>query len=630
MGYSSNAKVYHNSIYGRGGIHWEDGTLWAYVKNNIVHITDGNLWPFRSYSGQYSRPRDMVVENNNWFNSGSGAKRVKWGPADGPTDYEYYDNELAAWQALTGDVGDNAIFTDPLYHSVGNDDVNLTDSSPGKDTGLDLDIDTDYTGASRIGNHDMGALEFDPNPAVPGAATTPSPADAATGQDINVDISWTADDDADDHDVYFGTNPSNVLNATKSDGQFKGNQVGVTYNPGTLEYATPYYWRIDEVNDTLPATTKGTVWTFTTKTSASGAAGWYNASWLYRKKIIIQATNVDSDLTNFPLYVPISSDADIGASAKSDGSDVRFTAADGQTLLDFHMPYWDVTASVADANVFVECDPNDSSPAAAWIYIYYGNAAASDDQDEAGTWDASYAGVWHLDETAGAAVDSDGTNDGTYTVDLPDEQAGILYYCQDFDGVGDYVDLGSTISVADQDFTVSAWFKTTDATVGGIFSNFQSGAGDEWFALAVNASGGMDEDAGDIGFGIDDAGTKQGAETTGAGYNDNAWHHICGKREGTNLELFVDGGSVDVNAIGAYGDIDGTLAPRIGTFGNIGDTHSFIGQIDEVRISTTARHDDWIKFEYYNIFNGDNELDWGLEEVDAAPGSKNMIIIIGA
>ena len=51
------------------------------------------------------------------------------------------------------------------------------------------------------------------------------------------------------------------------------------------------------------------------------------AGWAYRKAITISNANVDADLTNFPLFVKINADADIGAGALANGYDIRFTAA---------------------------------------------------------------------------------------------------------------------------------------------------------------------------------------------------------------------------------------------------------------------------------------------------------------
>jgi hypothetical protein len=100
----------------------------------------------------------------------------------------------------------------------------------------------------------------------PGQATSPNPADTATGVGVNADLSWTAGPNTSTHNVYFGTSSSTVDNATTSSSQFKGNQGGTTYDLGTLNTSTTYYWRIDEVNDTHSTTTKGSVWSFTTGT----------------------------------------------------------------------------------------------------------------------------------------------------------------------------------------------------------------------------------------------------------------------------------------------------------------------------------------------------------------------------
>ncbi len=94
-------------------------------------------------------------------------------------------------------------------------------------------------------------------PLPPGQASNPSPADGATGINIDADVSWTAGADATSHDVYFGQSTSPP---------FIQNQAGTTYDPGTLSEATTYYWRIDEVG--AGGTTTGTTWSFTTGSTA--------------------------------------------------------------------------------------------------------------------------------------------------------------------------------------------------------------------------------------------------------------------------------------------------------------------------------------------------------------------------
>jgi glycoprotein endo-alpha-1,2-mannosidase len=84
-------------------------------------------------------------------------------------------------------------------------------------------------------------------------ARSPVPANNAVDVMPNADLSWTAGTEAASHNVYFGTS---------SPGTFRGNQTATTFDPGTLDFNTPYYWRIDEVNG--PNTVAGDAWTFRT------------------------------------------------------------------------------------------------------------------------------------------------------------------------------------------------------------------------------------------------------------------------------------------------------------------------------------------------------------------------------
>lgn len=84
-------------------------------------------------------------------------------------------------------------------------------------------------------------------------ATNPNPPDGATDVDLQADLSWTPAPEAASHDVYFGT---------VSPPPFAGNQTAAIFDPGTMDYETTYYWRIDEVNKW--GITAGQIWSFTT------------------------------------------------------------------------------------------------------------------------------------------------------------------------------------------------------------------------------------------------------------------------------------------------------------------------------------------------------------------------------
>jgi hypothetical protein len=110
----------------------------------------------------------------------------------------------------------------------------------------------------QIDNVQLEVYGGEPQPGdPPGQASAPIPSNGASGLGIESNLSWSAGTDATSHDVYFGTNSS--LNG----GAFKGSQGGTGYDPGTLDYGTTYYWRIDEVNS--DGTTTGVVWSFATE-----------------------------------------------------------------------------------------------------------------------------------------------------------------------------------------------------------------------------------------------------------------------------------------------------------------------------------------------------------------------------
>ena len=91
----------------------------------------------------------------------------------------------------------------------------------------------------------------------PKTAYLPVPADGGEAVAVDKRLSWTAGFGGKLHTVYFGDNFDDVSNAAG------GLPQGLTtYNPGPLEQAKTYYWRVDEF-DAL-ATYKGNIWSFTT------------------------------------------------------------------------------------------------------------------------------------------------------------------------------------------------------------------------------------------------------------------------------------------------------------------------------------------------------------------------------
>jgi hypothetical protein len=98
----------------------------------------------------------------------------------------------------------------------------------------------------------------------PGAVGNPQPANGAVDVPMITALGWTAADNAASHEVYFGTDADAVGNATKASPEYAGAKTlgSEAYDPGKLDWATAYNWRVDEV---YPANTvTGLVWSFVT------------------------------------------------------------------------------------------------------------------------------------------------------------------------------------------------------------------------------------------------------------------------------------------------------------------------------------------------------------------------------
>jgi hypothetical protein len=92
----------------------------------------------------------------------------------------------------------------------------------------------------------------------PKTAYAPYPADGGETVSVNTSLIWTSGFGSKLHTVYFGDNFDDVNNA--AGGLPQG---AASYDPGPLEMAKTYYWRVDEF-DALD-TYKGNIWSFSTE-----------------------------------------------------------------------------------------------------------------------------------------------------------------------------------------------------------------------------------------------------------------------------------------------------------------------------------------------------------------------------
>jgi hypothetical protein len=96
---------------------------------------------------------------------------------------------------------------------------------------------------------------------VPLQARAPQPANGAKGVGVDTALNWRPGRQAASHQVFFGTDPS-ALTAGQTVTDHR-------YDPGSLNFGTTYYWKVNEVNTVKGVTYPGDVWSFTTQEYAT-------------------------------------------------------------------------------------------------------------------------------------------------------------------------------------------------------------------------------------------------------------------------------------------------------------------------------------------------------------------------
>jgi len=383
---------------------------------------------------------------------------------------------------------------------------------------------------------------------------------------------------------------------------------------GEDDAVSPFDGTLDELR--ISATPRSADWIkfeYHNMADADNAITWETKTntldgWTLRKPITISKTNVDSTLTDFPLYVKIRADADLGTSARSDGYDIRFTTSTG-VILPYERENFHIRTGSGAGDFWVKV-PRVSSTADTLLYMYYGKADAADGEDKTNVWDSSYKGVWHLGQTSSGALSAadSTTNANNGGVAGATNAAGQVGGAGGFSGT-QYIDLGSNSSLDFTDnFTIESWVNTSSGVPGsnaGIFGRIPA-TSDAGYQLASWN--------GTLAFGW--YGSTPSNHYTGVTVNANpsagTWHHLVGVSNANVKNIYLDGvlqTSTQIDTI-ASANINAVLGRWYGNY----DGYYVQLPLDESRISATPRSAAWIKFEYQNMASETNEITIGEDQ----------------
>ncbi len=304
--------------------------------------------------------------------------------------------------------------------------------------------------------------------------------------------------------------------------------------------------------------------------------------------------NNDESLVDFPVLVHLTAANFDFSEAQSAGQDVRFVDGDNLSTLSYEIEDWSATEQLA--NIWVKIPQIDASSNNDFIYMYWGNSAAPDKQNGAGTWNKGYVAVYHMNDakdplkvTDSTGNGNNGTKSGPGTPQQVDAKVGKG---QGFDGTDSYIDCGNgpTLSFGNGAFTIEALVDQSP----GIAAKAVLSKAERYYAQGYNLW---------ISNSGDNVGTVEGnGASTYANVEQGSllgsWHSI-GIEKSSQLLKIVDGVLTSPGTdLGDLGSVDSTRPLYLGRVSDDAGLSRFQGTIDEVRLSNVARSAKWIKASY--------------------------------
>jgi biopolymer transport protein ExbB len=262
------------------------------------------------------------------------------------------------------------------------------------------------------------------------------------------------------------------------------------------------------------------------------ASAWWNDQWSLRKKITIDTGPSGASVSDAIGTTPILVRLHVGnfrfGSAKEDGGDLRFVAADDKTPLKHHVEKYD--SLLGEALVWVsiaDLKPGTKNE----IWLYYGNAKAPTAVDAKGTYDPDTLLVYHFADRGTPAQDVTAWANSAQSV-APGADGAIIGQGARFDGQTALALPGSPSLVVAEggELTWSIWLKMTAPQPRAVLFSRSEGPN----GLIIGLDNGVPFAE------VTNAGTTQ-RSGDGAAISPGAWRHLALVAKNNQITLYVDG-----------------------------------------------------------------------------------------
>lgn len=367
---------------------------------------------------------------------------------------------------------------------------------------------------------------------------------------------------------------------------------------------------------------------------AADAVGvdWYNDgtafggySWQYRKEITIQDSQVPATQSNFPVVISLTSDSDLSSKAQADGDDILFTDSTGRTKLSHEIEKYSSGTLVAWVKV-----PTLNGSSNTTLYMYYGNPAASAQENPTNVWDSNFKAVYHTQETSNVTTIADSTSNG-YTMTKRAAAgpamttSGKNGNALDFERSNqDYaVNTPLAAAIGSGSFSISVWFKPEVNMVSGTAEHHLmnlgdlSGASDIVIFFIDN----------NLIFKLYDSGDTKNELSVPGTWNAGTWYHGYFVYDASaGMRMYMNGSLIDSDSFtdrGSYSSGTFDLGRNSAT---VASDKWWDGLEDDIHISNSVRNANWVLTEYNNQNSPGTFSTLGSEETKVYAASNDELM----
>ena len=339
-------------------------------------------------------------------------------------------------------------------------------------------------------------------------------------------------------------------------------------------------------------------------TSSSGGGGGGHNGYAFARTITMSGSAVSGTLSNFPIlfsgtYRYLAASSSAGNVQNPNGYDIVFASDSGcSSMLNFEQEsYTSSTGNIIDwVNV-----PSITGGTA--IYLCYGNASTTTNQQNvAGTWDSNYVGVWHFPNGTTLTTNDSTSNTNNGTNHNASAQPGQINGSAGFyQPNSQYIDMGTNKTSLQPSgaVTVETWIQPSSPTqvnqAGIVSQDYSEPRGSPFISYKLGLN---NNNNGNYEFEISTNNNTDQVVNSGVAFANAVWAHVVATYDGSSAKIYING--VLKSTVGVSGNISYTSTGGFHISGNTDAAELITGNVDETRVSVTARSSQWILTEYNN------------------------------